>query len=55
VTAFRAVIPVFFILHPLLGTDCTPQGDTPQYDLFSHGHGKFIDEPAGKITAFMAS
>jgi hypothetical protein len=55
VTAFRAVIPVFFILHPLLGTDVTPQGDTPQYDLFPHSHGEFIDEPAGKLVTLMAS
>jgi hypothetical protein len=55
VAAFRAVVAFFLILHPLPGTDFTPQGDTPQYDLFPHSHGELIDEPAGKFIAFMAS
>jgi hypothetical protein len=55
VAAFRAEISVFFVLHPLRGADFPSQRRAPQYHLFSHGHGKFIDEPAGKVIAEMTS
>jgi DNA-binding transcriptional ArsR family regulator len=55
VAAFRAEIPVFFVLHPLPGADFPSERRTPQHHFFPHSHGKFIDEPAGKVIAMMAS
>jgi len=53
VSAFRAEIPFSLVGHPLFCPDLPPVWYRPQDDFFRHGDGELIDQPAGKIGAFM--
>ncbi len=54
VSAIRAVVALFFGLHPFFCSHLTPLRYSPQNDLLTHGNRKIVDVFTGKFIALMA-